>query len=61
MYMYHNTTILILHCTHSPPQELELENLHLAVVAMECFLVTKVATADPNYIRQTDLIAQPPP
>ena len=42
-------------------QELELEDLQLAVIAIECFLVAKVTTLDPDYIMQTDFIAQPSP
>jgi hypothetical protein len=49
------------HTQHTETQEIELEDLHLAVIAMECFMVTKVTTLDPDYITQTDFIAQPSP
>ena len=43
------------------PQEIELEELHLAVVAMECFMLAKLANLDPGYITQTDFIPEPSP
>jgi hypothetical protein len=46
---------------HTETQEVELEELHLAVVAMECFMLAKLANLDPGYITQTDFIPEPSP
>lgn len=40
------------------PQEIQLEDLQIAVCAIECFLATKVASLDPDFIAQTDLVSQ---
>jgi hypothetical protein len=40
------------------PQEIQLEDLQIAVCAIECFLTTKVASLDPDFIAQTDLVSQ---
>ncbi|XP_064382559.1 gamma-2-syntrophin-like [Halichondria panicea] len=38
-------------------QEIELEDMQIAVCCMECFLAAKVATLDPNFISRLDIIA----
>lgn len=47
-----------LHVTYHPMQEIQLEDLQIAVCAIECFLTTKVASLDPDFIAQTDLVSQ---
>ncbi len=40
------------------PQDIELEDLQLAICGLECFVATKLAAQDPTFIQQhTDLIA----
>lgn len=39
-------------------QDVELEDLHIAVCTIEAFLTAKVASVDPNFISQTDFITQ---
>jgi hypothetical protein len=46
---------------HTETQEIELGDLHLALVAMESFMLAKVMTLDPSYVSQTDFIAEPSP
>ncbi len=49
MYTYTRLTVHL--------QEIELEDMQIAVCCMECFLATKVATLDPNFISRLDIIA----
>ena len=42
----------------SLPQDVQLEDLQIAICAIECFLTTKVASIDPDFISQTDLVSQ---
>ncbi len=39
-------------------QEVELEELHMALCTMEAFLTAKLARIDPDFIAETDLISQ---
>ena len=43
---------------YHPMQEIQLEDVQIAVCAIECFLTTKVASLDPDFIAQTDLVSQ---
>ena len=38
-------------------QEIELEDLQVAICCMECFLAAKVATLDPHFASQMDFVA----
>ena len=50
--------IMLLFYYHNVMQEIQLEDLQIAVCAIECFLTTKVASIDPDFIAQTDLVSQ---
>lgn len=50
--------VYILHATVLFLQEIQLEDLQIAVCAIESFLTTKVASLDPDFIAQTDLVSQ---